>query len=392
VVSIVFKNRKLLLLILDAFSDRYLKFAPYLSKLCKEYYCSTIKPIFAYEGIRTAILTGLDTHESGVWHDKIFIPEGRKELKIRVLKSLISLEDKISPTDYMNKALRFLLYKIFREDYGTPHLIPPEYLEYFTTHKHENKDIPDLFQILEEHNIKSAWIEPKLNSMERRALKDTINLFKKYDFMVVKLNSLDRLGHKYGPLSREIRERVRYLDSVVEEAVGELQDNVRNFSFIIISDHGMIPVEKSLNIEELLEKETRIEPLKDYIPYFGSTFASFFILNKNSKSIIYELLQSIENYGKILSENEIKAWGINQELYGHLIFALKEKTVFHPNFFQRREIPKGAHGYLHNNYDNAIFIANIDISSLTVKSKPVIYTNMFDMILQYFLDQVVYNK
>jgi hypothetical protein len=376
----VFKDRKLLLLILDAFSDRYLKFAPYLSKLCKEYYCSTIKPIFAYEGIRTAILTGLDTHESGVWHDKIFIPEGRKELKIRVLRSLISLEDKISPTDYMNKALRFLLYKIFREDYGTPHLIPPEYLEYFTTHKHENKDIPDLFQILEEHNIKSAWIEPKLNSMERRALKDTINLFKKYDFMVVKLNSLDRLGHKYGPLSTEVRERVKYLDSIVEEAISMLQSKINNFSFIIMSDHGMTPVEKTIDIEEILEKETRIKPLRDYIPYVGSTFASFYILNKKAEGIINEMLQSIGEYGKILSEKEVELLGINRELYGHIIFTLNEKIVFHPNFFQKREIPKGMHGYAFPRYDNAIFIAlNTPHDSISLSLK---YTDVFNTIIK----------
>jgi len=63
-------NKKLLVLILDAFSDKYLKHAPYLSKLCREYYCTTIEPIFAYEGIRVAILTGLNVRESGVWHDK----------------------------------------------------------------------------------------------------------------------------------------------------------------------------------------------------------------------------------------------------------------------------------------------------------------------------------
>lgn len=369
-------NKKLLVLILDAFSDKYLKYASYLSKLCKEYYCATIKPMFAYEGIATAILTGLDIRESGIWHDKIFVPSGRKDLKVRFLKPFVSLIDAVSPTDYINKALRFLLFKIFRDEYGTPHLIPSKYLEYFATYRHKNKNIPDLFQILRGHGIRSTWIEPKLSFMERGALRNTINLFRRYDFMVVKLNSLDRLGHKYGPLSIEIRERVKYLDSIVEETVSMLQSRINNFSFIIMSDHGMVPVEKTTNIGMVLEKESRIKPSKDYIPYIGSTFASFYIFNKKAESVINELLQGIEEYGKILSEEEVEMLGINKELYGHIIFALNEKIVFYPNFFQKREIPRGMHGYAFSRYDNAIFITTLDTyysrASLSLKNTEVL--------------------
>lgn len=374
------KKRKLLLLILDAFSDRYLNYAHYLSKLCKEYYCSTIKHIFAYEGIRAAILTGLDTRGSGIWHDKIFVPTGRRDLKIRLLKHITRIIDAMSPTDYINKALRFIIFKVFREEYGTPHLIPSRYLEYFVTYRHENKGILDLFQILGMHGIRSTWIEPKLSFMEKLVLKNVVGLFRKYDFIVVKLNSLDRLGHKYGPFSSKVRERVKYLDDIVEEAISILQSKINNFSFIIMSDHGMTPVEKTTDMEEILEKETRIKPLRDYIPYIGSTFASFYILNKKAEGIINEILQSIGEYGKILSEKEVELLGINRELYGHIIFALNEKIVFHPNFFQKREIPKGMHGYAFPRYDNAIFIAldiPYDSTSLSLK-----HTNVFNTIIK----------
>jgi hypothetical protein len=377
-------NKKLLVLILDAFSDKYLKYTSYLSKLCKEYYCATIKPIFAYEGIATAILTGLDIRESGIWHDKIFVPSGRKDLKVRFLKPFVSLIDAVSPTDYINKALRFLLFKIFREEYGTPHLIPPKYLEYFATYNHKDKSIPDLFQILEEHGIRSTWIEPKLSFMERRILKNTINLFKRYDFIVVKLNSLDRLGHKYGPLSIEVEERVKYLDSIVEGAINILLNQINNFSFVIMSDHGMVPVEKIVTIDEMLDKEIRVKQLKDYIPYIGSTFASFYILNKKAQSVIIELLQSLTEYGKILSEEEEETLGINRELYGHILFALNEKIVFQPNFFQKKDVPKGIHGYLNVTYDSAIFISNTNALNLELDNI-LKYTDVFRFIFRYFI-------
>jgi predicted AlkP superfamily pyrophosphatase or phosphodiesterase len=166
----------------------------------------------------------------------------------------------------------------------------------------------------------------------------------------------------------------------VEEAISILQSKINNFSFIIMSDHGMTPVEKTTDMEEILEKETRIKPLRDYIPYIGSTFASFYILNKKAEGIINEILQSIGEYGKILSEKEVELLGINRELYGHIIFALNEKIVFHPNFFQKREIPKGMHGYAFPRYDNAIFIAldiPYDSTSLSLK-----HTNVFNTIIK----------
>jgi hypothetical protein len=377
-------NKKLLVLILDAFSDKYLKHAPYLSKLCREYYCTTIEPIFAYEGIRAAILTGLNIRESGIWHDKVFVPAGRRDSKIRVLKPIVSIIDALSPTDYVNKALRFLVFKILREEYGTPHLIPSKYLQYFATYRHENKGTPDLFQILEKHGIRSAWVEPKLSSMEKLVIKNTISLFERYDFIVIKLDSLDRLGHKYGPLSTEVRERVKYLDTIVEEAINMLQSKINNFSFIIMSDHGMVPVEKFVNIEKIFTKETSIRPLVDYIPYIGSTFASFFILNKKAESTIRKILQGLSSYGKILTEYDLNMLGIDKKLYGHIIFALNDGVVFFPNFFQRRNIPKGMHGYAYSKYDNAIFMA----FSISIKDTPpqtLKYSDIFKILIDFWV-------
>jgi hypothetical protein len=167
----------------------------------------------------------------------------------------------------------------------------------------------------------------------------------------------------------------------VEETISALQSKINNFSFIIMSDHGMVPVEKTANIGMTFEKETRIKPLKDYIPYIGSTFASFYIFNEKAESVINELLHSIGEYGKVLSKEEVEMLGINKELYGHIIFALNEKIVFYPNFFQKKEIPRGMHGYAFSRYDNAIFITTSDIYydyvSLSLK-----HTEVFGMILK----------
>lgn len=378
------KGKKLFVLILDAFSDRYLKYAYYLDRLRNENYYSTIKPLFAYEGIRTAILTGLDPYESGIWHDKIFIPEGRKDFILNFLKFLTAFFDELSPTDDINKGCRFLLFKVFQEDYGTPHLIPTKYLQYFATYNHKCRVIPDLFQVLGRNGIKVTWVEPKLMLSEESTLRGILKLSEKHDLVIVKLNSLDRLGHKYGPLSNEIRKRVEYLDRVIQETITTLQLRLENMFFIIMSDHGMVPVERIINIEKLLVKETSIRPLIDYVPYIGSTFVSFIIFDKKAENNIYKMLQHLSNYGRILEGHDFKILGINKELYGNIIFALNEKNVFFPNFFQRRNIPRGMHGYLSAQYDRPIFITNSTIYG-RCKRNEIEFSQIHSLILKEIL-------
>ena len=128
-----------------------------------------------------------------------------------------------------------------------------------------------------------------------------------------------------------------------------------------MSDHGMAPVEKTIDIEKILSREANAKPLKDFVYYIGSTFASFWFFNNSAREEVMSILQKLRSYGRILSDEELTMLGISKELYGHLIFALNEGIVFFPNFFQRRNIPKGMHGYFNSQYDKPIFITNIDI-------------------------------
>ena len=377
-------SKKLLVLILDAFSNRYLKHATYLNKLCYDNYCTTIEPLFAYEGIRTAILTGLDVRESGVWHDKVFVPQGRKEFRVKFLKIFTAIVDRMSLNDFTNKALRYVLFKIFREEYGTPHLIPSQYLEYFKTYKHIHKKTPDIFQVLNEKEIRVVWIEPKLTMMEEVKLRKLPKYFKQYDLVILKLNSLDRLGHTYGPLSREVRARLEYLDAEIERSFRVLRKEYKGLFYIVMSDHGMTPVEKTIDIEKILSREVSAKPLKDYVYYIGSTFTSFWFFNNSAREEVMSILQKLRSYGRILSDEELTMLGISKELYGHLIFALNEGIVFFPNFFQRRNIPKGMHGYFNSQYDKPISITNIDIKHQIVCVSGLKFSEVNKVILKFF--------
>ena len=381
-------SKKLLALILDAFSNRYLRYTNYINRLCSENYCTTIEPLFAYEGIRVAILTGLDVRESKIWHDKVFVPQGRKDLRIKLLETLTPIIDRASPNDFINKTLRYILFKILQEDYGTPHLIPAHYLRYFKTYTHTNKNVPDLFQTLSQKGVRSAWIEPRLSLMEGTSLGKLVKYFRKYDLIMLKLNSLDRLGHEYGPLSNEVRRKVEYLDSMIEKSFYILSREYDKFFFIIMSDHGMTPVRKTVDIEKKLYTEINSKPLRDYIPYIGSTFASFWFFNDNAREEITDILQKLNDYGRILTDEELNILGINRKLYGHMIFVINEGIVFFPNFFQKRNPPKGMHGYFKTQYDKPVLITNIDKQIIKSVIKPSSeFTTIPRILFKFFEDE-----
>lgn len=357
-------HKKLLILILDAFSNRYLKHADYINELCVKNYCTTIRPIFAYEGVRVAILTGLDVFRSKIWHDKVFIPKGRMEFKLKIIEGLLTVLDTFCLTDDANKVLRYIVFKIFQEEYGTPHLIPPQYLKYFKTITYKHINTQNIFRILEKKGIKSLWIEPKLIHREIAWLRKLSRLFKQYNLIFLKLNSLDRLGHKYGPFSKQVMRRIKRLNYEVRKSLVELNEKYRDVFFIIMSDHGMTPVKKTIDIEAMLHSKIHLKPLKDYFYYIGSTFASFWVFNSSAKEKLINMLHELENHGKILTKKELESLGVNSYLYGHIIFALNEGFVFFPDFFHRRSPPRGMHGYLNTKYDKPIFITNIDKANI----------------------------
>ncbi|MEM3610192.1 MAG: alkaline phosphatase family protein, partial [Candidatus Anstonellales archaeon] len=182
-----------------------------------------------------------------------------------------------------------------------------------------------------------------------------------YDLVILKLNSLDRLGHKFGPLSREVKARLKYLDRLVGLCVKNVLNKYPNLLFIIMSDHGMCPVLNTINIEQKL-KQLHLEMAKEYFAYIGTTLIHFWFLKEEAKKHVENMLQKINKYGKILEDEDFLFLGlgkIKRRLYGELIFALYEGNVFHPDFYYRRSPPRGMHGYPYYTWDDAIFIANL---------------------------------
>ena len=348
--------RKLVLLWLDAFSDRYLtpELSPFLWNLSKKCFFAKIKPLFAYKGIEYCFEYGIPLNELGVWNDHVFAGfEALNKRQNSWFKKVLKFVDNVSPSDDWNKIFRYLLFKLARIDYGTPHLIPPEYIDVFPVTK-PSFNRKSLYQILDENGIKYLKKEPKFTISEGTLIKKIPKFLKKYDAVFLKLNSLDRLGHKYGPLSNKVKKRVKYFDKLIGELFPKLGKNV---SLIIMSDHGMTPVTRHFDLIGFLTKRG-FEFRNHYIAFIGATYTSFWFKNEQYKEKIVNELSCLK-VGQLLSVKDKIKLGINEigmNFYGEEIFAVKEHYVFFPEFYHIRKPPKGMHGYALGEYDMPVVL------------------------------------
>lgn len=348
-------TRKIILLWLDAFSDRYVTndLCPFLLQWRKNCLVAKISPLFAYKGIGYCLETGVSLNELKVWNDHVFTGFKADEgWSHSLVKYMVEFVDKISFNDDLNKAVRYGLFKILRIKYGIPHLIPPNLLGFFPVPP-SNFGRETLFDVLVMNGIRYIRKEPKLNRSESSLIRSVPNLLKDYDFVFLKLNSLDRIGHKYGPSSQEVKQRVKYFDNLLEELVSKLN---RDTVLIVMSDHGMVPTFSTHDLIGFLE-DRGYEYGRDYVAFVGATYTSFWFDHKENKQAIEKYLSTLE-FGRLLTSDDKVKLGLNSvgNEYGETFFVNNEHSVSFPEFYHRRKSPAGMHGYAFSKYDSSVFL------------------------------------
>lgn len=378
---------------LDAFSNRYLspELCPFLWDLSEKCFFAKISPLFAYTGIKYCIEFGVSINTHKVWNDHVFRGfHDPHEESSRLFKMLLGFVDRVSFSDYWNKILRYALFKAFNVEYGTPHLIPASLIDLFPVSK-DNYKMKNLYDVLKEHDVNFMKKEPKLNIEEGLVLKSIPKLLKHYDALFIKLNSLDRLGHKYGPLSDIVRRRVRYFDEKLRGLVNELVEDV---TLILMSDHGMVPVTNKIDLVSFLESKG-FSFGRDYVGFIGATYASFWFKNEKYRDKIKENLSAVK-FGKFLILDDKVNLGMDDigPEYGEEIFAINEHYVIFPEFYHLRRPPKGMHGYSFSKYDMPIFFMRSDVSISRNRDKinfidimPTIL-RLFDLIVPSYVEGI----
>lgn len=352
--------KKIVIIWVDAFSDRFLtpELAPFLSDFSKECFFARISPLFAYMGIEYSFEYGVPISELGIWNDHVY--SGLKsagDSGSSLFARVVGFVDRVSLSDDLNKALRYAFFKVCRVRYGVPHLIPSNLIRSFPVPEY-HFDRESLFDLLRKNGVRFLRKEPKFNRSEASLIRSVPGLLRDYDVLLFKLNSLDRLGHKYGPLSKVVKQRVIYLDKLIMDLSGKLDKDV---VLIVMSDHGMVPVTNRFDLMRFLN-EKGFEYGRDYIAFVGATYVSFWFRDPKNRKEILAVLSTLDA-GTLLTVDDKVQLGISSlgTEYGQEIFVAKEHTVFFPEFYHRRRAPKGMHGYAGNCYDRPVFMMRCDI-------------------------------
>ncbi len=322
---------KILLIIIDAFNEKYLEQTSYLESLNKSR--MLINPTFAN---RIDLLTGkypetTDTFVDFVLKrkDSIFSNFLPKKLKIKKRNIWIKrIIERLTGENYHNIPL--FLFPYFK--------INDSYKEILRQEKYLSIKHP--FGILNKNDYKTDFFWGTTNEIN--------NFFKKFSFaknhlLILHYSELDYLGHKFGTNSIEIENALKN----IENSIKNISKSKIDYTFIT-SDHGMENINKNIDLVKEFKK-LKSKPVRDYLFFLNSPLARFWFKNNKARNEVQNLLKKLD-YGKIIEKKELQKNNLPvSKKYGELIFWCKKGFNINPDFYNAKKI-KAMHGYLEKSY------------------------------------------
>lgn len=351
-------------IMIDSFKKSYLKHTPFLEELSKTSFAS-LEPVPGYPQQAANMFTGMNSSSLNSWCSFIYNPKNSVFSWTKFLPSFFD-------SGILKNSILFLSFLSSNATALGKSKVPVKYLSYFDWNlkksivEKNSLPFPTVFDRLREKSISFSFIQgsistsgkisPFLSLVKAPFSSDSksIELAKnsKQDLLCLSLFELDSIAHSFGPNSKETKNHLNLLDSQLEELLKKFEGNI-----FINSDHGMVEVNNSIDLQKKLESSS-LEFGKDYVFFLDSGLARFWFLNKKAELEIDSILSETKQ-GFVLSEQEKKYFGLDfkDNRFGDKFFLLKEGTMFAPNFFQKKEI-KGMHGYLPSSEENGIAISS----------------------------------
>jgi len=344
-------NQVLLAVLIDALRHDFItkKHTPFIYSLLREGgVLGELIPPFTFS-FHPVWFAGLYPEESGQWLSPIFSPNTSPW---RFISSLSFFTDRI-PILRKFCNLSIAILNGVKETVATE--TPLEIARYFD---YPVRKVPwsvnyvpghkTLFDIMRENNMKWLYIgyPPDRTSTAYVYKKFRKRINREFSFIWLHFGDVDRMGHKFGPLSYKVSQELRQIDRIIGKILDILESLFDEIDIVIFGDHGMVEVKKTIDIMSLF-RNSKLKLHKDFIYFLGATTARFWFKNETSKNIAKNILCNIPE-GFILDENwlrKLRCRFFNRE-YGDLIFAMKGGAIICPNFFNGNKPPKGMHGYL----------------------------------------------
>jgi len=117
-------------------------------------------------------------------------------------------------------------------------------------------------------------------------------------------------------------------------------------SFLVISDHGMTPVQNHYDLVQKLEERDLHMP-QDYLTVYDSTMVHFWFFNVRARQDIFDSLKNV-TFGGLLSDSELRQLGVyfSDHRYGETVFLLDSGWLISGGDFNEPGWkPCGMHGH-----------------------------------------------
>jgi len=216
--------------------------------------------------------------------------------------------------------------------------------EYWEDGKKKYRDIesPTIFEILKENGKESIVIARKniceffQDYCEYKVVNDPEDVFKTVqkelqtkDFIFVNIPILDKLGHKYGPNSKEVKDAEKELKNLFEKYKFDAVT-------IVTADHGMSEINKAIEITKYLQDYKTVA--------FSQGRVCFIYLEENIDF-------NLEGVDQIIEKKDFPKYHIDHANSPDMILTAKEGYAFLPEPLLTEY--KGMHGSFK---ENKVFI------------------------------------
>jgi predicted AlkP superfamily pyrophosphatase or phosphodiesterase len=160
------------------------------------------------------------------------------------------------------------------------------------------------------------------------------------------LSEIDHVLHHHCAEPEIVDERLRWYASKLSVVYSAARRRDPEARFLLLSDHGMTPVEGHLPLARGVDALGWHMP-EDYLAVYDSTMARFWFFRDEARRAIVEHLRSVDR-GHVLTDDELEALGIrfSDRRYGQTIFLLEPGWLLSDSGFNGRGwTPAGMHGY-----------------------------------------------
>lgn len=354
-------NHTLILISIDGFRYSYLEFEnthPNINELIKNGVKSEIIPVFPSKTFPNhySIITGLYSESHGIVSNKFFNPETNRTFShsnsTESLKSDWWLGEPF--WNVVNKAGKKTASYFWPGSEAEINGMRPTYYLRF------DDSTPNEVRV----NKVIEWL--------------TMDADKRPSFITLYFSDVDTQGHLFGPDSDEVKNAIKRVDNaigILTKKVKELKE--RDIDIIIVSDHGMTPVEDYIYIDDYIDVD------KYNIPEISSPTAHASIWADESEiPIIIEKLKDVQNATIYKKEDLPLRFHYNSSIRIaplHVVpdsgFLITKRTLPSSEYFKY-----GDHGYdpLSGNM-TGIFIANGKSFYSGVTTKPFENVEIFNI-------------